>query len=346
MEVARYTPASWFDEQGALKKLYEIQRKGIPNMLYWRFMTLTYAGRTPGGEKQAFAAMRKRFKKFIKIVRSRYGDKIRWARKLEFHEDGWPHFHLLLEIKHKLEQEEMDWIESAWRLGAVDFQMVGAAKYGQGNLENGLRYMLKYAFKAQGIPEWFGEYYKPAQKRIVRQADGTELEIVTKPESFARIRFWQTSINFYTGPKSPKKKPGEPRKSFIPVRASVVINRQTNSIVLRALNMGGGIVASKRFDCPIAVWYHLSALETLQGNAALLGDNIETSAETIYRAIVEIADIEERQRKWLLKQIVKVQKAGHHPHPKAHQRMAEARRWWESTFPKFSRERAYSWADS
>lgn len=336
MEVLKYSPPSWLDREGAAKKFREIKRKGIPKMHLWRFTTLTVADRKQH-PVDALKRMKRQFRYFIRSVRARYGSHVRWARKLEFHDDGFPHFHVLIEVKHKLDEEEFGFFEKAWALGRVNHQCVGAGKYSNG-LDAGLSYIYKYCFKSpwgNGLPDWFADYYVPAR----HDKNGE----CVRPESFSRTRFWQTSQGFYTGtPPESDQEEKEPRKSYIVEPARRGMERVQNSIIVRVIDDNGKVKASKRLDFTHKVWDKLAAWETVMGNAALLGKIVECSALTLWRVITNVEPPEQNQKQWIKNQIRRVTIHGHSPDPRARPLSVKAAMVFESWRERCSMEPAFN----
>jgi len=100
MELRHYTPETWFTAEGARLKAWRLQRAGLPDMTDWRFVTLTVASRTISAE-EAYLRGKDRLRRFLARFRAAIGHEFLWCWKLEFHEDGYAHWHLLIDYEHR-----------------------------------------------------------------------------------------------------------------------------------------------------------------------------------------------------------------------------------------------------
>ena len=64
IEVKPYIPANWYTEQGALKKMNLLQKKGLPSFNNWRFITLTVDPLKFKNSESAYLHVKKRFRYF------------------------------------------------------------------------------------------------------------------------------------------------------------------------------------------------------------------------------------------------------------------------------------------
>jgi hypothetical protein len=148
VELRPYAPPSFWTTQGAFAKQRQLERKGFPRDLRnWRFVTLTV---DPARFPDPFFAWmygKGKLRKFIFRLRKKYKIR-RWCWKLEFHEpddDGriYPHWHLLLDYKVKIDVEEL---QAAWGFGRTNIKRVD---------DEGFEYLFKYAVKVvDQIPDW------------------------------------------------------------------------------------------------------------------------------------------------------------------------------------------------
>jgi len=230
LHVRRYRPPSWFTPSGAAKKLKRLEKLGLPSMLGWKMVTLTLDRDLFGGDPLAgFLAARKRLVRFIRDLRDAgLIGKIRWGRKMEFHKDGWPHWHLMLEYRDKWTVEEMQRIAEIWRLGRVNVVSIKTREF---------VYEFKYLSKSvgsdgeQNLPGWFANFYS--------KKDGE------KPDSFGRIRIWQTSRGFYKSKTPPpKEQPAGKKSSYFPVTPSEILDRMERGVQVVARKASGGYAAS------------------------------------------------------------------------------------------------------
>ena len=83
------------------------------------------------------------------------------------------------------------------------------------------------------LPQWFLDH-------IMIKEDGE------KPETFARVRFWQTSKNFYTSKSVSIPSTSEPRSSFRPRTVREVLEERVSSVLVIARDRLGNYVKSTR----------------------------------------------------------------------------------------------------
>lgn len=163
-ELHAYYSEGWWTAEGARLKARRLQQAGLPNFTNWRFITLTVAIR---GVPPAVAYQRgkDRMRRFLARVRKAIGRAFRWCWKLEFHEDGYAHWHLLLEYLKRIPPEMLAEMETWWGLGRINVRCVRGAD---------IRYVFKYVAKGpEDVPEWVARHR-------------------------GRIRVFQASPRFYT----------------------------------------------------------------------------------------------------------------------------------------------------
>lgn len=167
VEVMPYSPPNFWTQEGAIAKKKQLE-KVFPDVFNWRFVTLTFNQHRYDSPEEAYRHGIESIRHFVSALIHRFGYSIRrYAWKLEFHEPNakgeiWPHFHLVLDYKRKIELEHLN---RAWgKRGFTHIERVRSRR--------GLDYLLKYITKGAGIlPDWILEMHKP--------------------------RAWQTSRNFY-----------------------------------------------------------------------------------------------------------------------------------------------------
>ena len=163
-ELHPYVSESWFTVDGARAKARRLERAGLPNFAKWLFITLTIAirSKTP---LDAYNLGKQRIRRFLARVRVALGQSFRWSWKLEFHEDGYAHWHLLLEYKNRIPKELLSDFESWWGLGRINIRRVNRSD---------IHYIFKYVAKSpEDVPEWVARFK-------------------------GRLRIFQTSRGFYT----------------------------------------------------------------------------------------------------------------------------------------------------
>ena len=173
-----YRPETWFSLEGARMKKRRLELAGIPNLRDWRFITLTIALRniTP---TQAYEKGCARMRRFLARFRKAIGRDFLWCWKLEVHadEDGYPHWHLLIDYRKKIPMEIFERLTKWWGLGRVDVRRVRQQDW---------EYLFKYVSKGlEELPEWLTHFK-------------------------GRIRIFQTSRGFWTRRKKRVVKKAEP----------------------------------------------------------------------------------------------------------------------------------------
>lgn len=281
LHVRAYFAPNWFTADGVLRKRRRIEAKGMPVMHLWRFLTLTIDPELFAKDPlSAFLAGRKRMTLFIRAL-FRHGifpGGTKWAWKIEFHRSGWPHWHMLVGYKRKLSVQTMQKITELWQLGIVEHRMVNEKKGGS------FDYAFKYAFKPSAqesedpevsgdetVPDWFLDYVG-AKLVEVRDEDGSMVQ-VQKPETFGRIRLWQTSKGFYTGDKPKESEKKDPVSCIVPLPARDILTLARSKVVACARSSGGSYIASAviSLSCPAASFWDAVRWDSLHGGAVGLG---------------------------------------------------------------------------
>ena len=178
-----YYAESWFTAEGARLKARRLQRAGMPDLTNWRFVTLTMATRSLP-PSAAYQLGKARLRRFLARFRSALGRPFRWCWKLEFHEDGYAHWHLLLEYRQALPEEILPELETWWGLGRCNVRRVR---------QHEIAYVLKYVAKGpEDLPAWVWEHK-------------------------GRLRVFQTSRGFFTHTRTKRRAKQEPRTCLLPV---------------------------------------------------------------------------------------------------------------------------------
>lgn len=163
-KITSSQPANFITPIGAYKKQKLIEAKGMPDLKNGRFITLTLDRELCGDPETGYETGKRHLRQFIYELRKALGvteEDCPHCWKLEFHEDGWAHWHLLFLYRQKLPYSLVD---AAWRLGRTETQRVNA---------NRLDYLFKYVTKGgEKLPQY----------------------ILDRKQ----VRFWQTSKNFHT----------------------------------------------------------------------------------------------------------------------------------------------------
>ena len=182
-ELHPYYSESWFTQEGARLKLRRLQRAGLPDFKDWRFITLTNENRR-GHPREAYEKGKDRIRRFLLRVRKALGYEFRWCWKLEFHEDGFAHWHLLLEYTKRIPPEMLEELGRWWGLGRVNVRRVK---------RRDIFYVFKYVAKGvEDVPEWVANHK-------------------------GRLRVFQASRGFYTNREKREAKRSEPKLCLVRV---------------------------------------------------------------------------------------------------------------------------------
>ncbi|BCU78898.1 hypothetical protein llg_36130 [Luteolibacter sp. LG18] len=252
-----------------------IEAKGLPDFTNWRFITLTVNPDLFQDDPcSAYIVARKRMRKFLAACRDAglWSDSARWCWKLEFQKNGWPHWHLLVERKTKMREDEMKAVGVLWQLGRANVERVRGDDF---------LYSFKYAFKpvrsgddgeqdlfedsmSWAAPAWFLDYFKAADSPA------------EKPQSFSRARFWQTSSGFYTKAQpAPSPASGNPSSCILPRPARKVAERIASTVQVVARKKTGRYVASAviLLSCISGQFFDRVCFDALHSGAVGLGVN-------------------------------------------------------------------------
>lgn len=270
VHVRQHFVPNWYSTRGVNSKRRIIERKGLPSFANWRFITLTIDPQRFEHEDipalAAYLAGKRRMRFFLNELRSRglCPEGCKWAWKLEFQGNGYPHWHLFVQRTDRYTVDQMREISDIWKLGRVNVERIQAENF---------RYQFKYAFKpvlqegesdmfdsqSCALPGWFMSHF-------VQDDNGG------KPQTFARVRFWQTSKGFYEKKDEARVKSGK-YSSIFPQTVFEIFQRRVKTIQLVARNYSGKYKKS----CLIVVdgsmgkfWSDVSKL-VLLGEAAGLG---------------------------------------------------------------------------
>lgn len=151
--VRPLSPISWFHDRGRVRVLQRLMPR-LPNVEGCRFITLTLDQKPFDGDQEAaFEAgndrIRRVFFKLRKGIRwegKLYRDKSAYCVKLEFHQSGMPHWHLVFLSKKFL---PFGLIAKLWGLGDVFVDFIRNEDF---------HYLLKYVTKDNGpLPAWVSE---------------------------------------------------------------------------------------------------------------------------------------------------------------------------------------------
>ena len=257
IEIKPYFAANWWSGAGVAKKAKLIANKGIPDLYNFRFFTLSIDPADYDSPLEGYLAGKDKMRRFLFNLRQYLGcaADCKWCWKLEFHVNGWPHWHLYFDHKKKLSTQQMADISDIWGLGRTHVRRC---------TENGIDYGFKYALKpvskkrsisndssedlldydpdrvSVALPDWFLDWQGFTTKKVswVCAETGKQLsQIVEVPTTFSRVRFWQTSKGFYTG-KAPSSEADQPMSCSMPLtmREAAALTKRKIQTIARTFN--------------------------------------------------------------------------------------------------------------
>lgn len=164
--LSPYTPHSWWHEHGRRSMVKRLESKGFPQLWGWLFLTLTIDPEAFVSEVEAYEAGCDRIRRMVYALRQAGHPITRYFSKLELHESGFSHWHVGLDCREYISNDE---VSDAWGLGFTKTKRV--------SMTRDFRYLFKYVVKDNGdVPDWVLDYPK-------------------------RIRVFQTSVGFYSDPQ-------------------------------------------------------------------------------------------------------------------------------------------------
>ena len=164
--LREYIPASWFHAKGIYKVLARLTPR-LPDVGGNLFLTFTINPVLYESPSVAFEHARDRLRRIFYRLRrgvqwegKNYLIDAPYAIKVEFHLNGWAHFHVVFLTRRFLPGALLNHL---WGLGRTNVRRISNEKF---------RYLLKYVTKGGGLPEW----------------------VLARP----RLRIFQASRGFYT----------------------------------------------------------------------------------------------------------------------------------------------------
>lgn len=144
VEIRNVQPANWITEQGVWKKQKALEPR-MPYIRQARFITLTLDPKRYKNSEDAYEVGKRHLRQFFYDLDRLLGveERTPYCWKLEFHENGYPHWHIIFLHYKKLPYEL---VNQAWGKGRTDVQMIKHTDF---------RYLFKYAAKTVShIPPW------------------------------------------------------------------------------------------------------------------------------------------------------------------------------------------------
>lgn len=282
IHVRSYFAPSWFTSIGVFRKRKMIEGKGMPNLHNWRFITLTVCQKLHPCPLAAYKFGSDHMRRFMYACREAglWKAKYKWCWKFEFQANGWPHWHLLLARRSMFTHAQLALIGELWGMGRTSVERVN---------EKDFRYNFKYAFKPVVLenefgdddefercaPDWFLDYIgeKTVSVKWEDEQGIEHSERATKPATFSRVRFWQTSRGFYTKRKIEKKPAGKRSSSTVPRTSRQVMVSQARTVQVVARRSSGQYESSTcvQIDKPLDNFWNLVGFDTVNGGAVGLG---------------------------------------------------------------------------
>jgi len=160
-----FNPVSWFHQRGIHRVLARLLPV-LPDVSRCLFMTFTINPELFDSPKTAFSTARSKLRRVFFRLRKGvmwegkcYRVDAPYCVKVEFHQNGWAHFHVVFLTRSFVPGEL---ITHLWDLGRTDVRRINDRKF---------HYLLKYVTKGGDLPEWV--------------------------RGFNRLRVWQATKGFY-----------------------------------------------------------------------------------------------------------------------------------------------------
>lgn len=171
--VSPYIPKSWFHPLGIFKVVADMMPR-LPDVTGSLFLTFTTNQTFFAGPESAYDYSRKRLRKLFYALRQgvewegkTYRMDAPYCVKVEFHKNGWAHYHVIFLTKRHLPGALLNHL---WGLGRTNVKRITNKDF---------HYLLKYVCKGGEIPDW-----------VLKRT---------------RIRIFQTSKGFYAIPRDKPK---------------------------------------------------------------------------------------------------------------------------------------------
>lgn len=143
-----YNPISWFHDRGIHRVLARL-RPRLPDVGRCLFLTFTTNPALYSCPSTAFDHARDRLRRVFYALRrgvdwegKRYVIDAPYAIKVEFHRNGWAHFHVIFLCKRYV---PAPLITALWGLGRTDVRRIN---------NHDFHYLLKYVTKGGALPAW------------------------------------------------------------------------------------------------------------------------------------------------------------------------------------------------
>ncbi len=231
-----YNPISWFHPRGICRVLAKLLPR-LPNVGGCLFLTFTFNPALYADPSAAFEHGRDKLRRMFHRLRQgvvfngiRYVVNEPYAVKVEFHQNGWAHFHVVFLTRRFIPCGLFD---ALWGLGRTNVRRIANKDF---------HYLLKYVTKGGGLPEWVlnrsrlrvfqpsrGFLDGTAEPRMPSQLTGRKLRSCTLGE---RIRRWSKTAIFQAGERY--------RQVILPRPFFELMSELVYPIALAGRYLGGG----------------------------------------------------------------------------------------------------------
>lgn len=164
ISVTNSQPPNWFTQQGVWKMAKQLDER-MPDLKNGRFMTLTINQEFYDSPQEAYEKGKRHLCEFFyrldKFLGRPKGKRTKYCWKLEFQENGWPHWHVLFLYRRKIDCLA---IGKLWGKGRTEIKRIRNHKFS---------YLWKYMMKGEECPGWLKEY---KQVRVFQSSKGFLLE--------------------------------------------------------------------------------------------------------------------------------------------------------------------------
>jgi hypothetical protein len=174
--IKEFIPASWFHPVGVYKVLARLWDR-LPDVAGKLFLTLTIDPKQFASEEAAFEHSRQWMRKVFYQLRQGvehegkiYQIDAPYCVKVEFHESGWVHYHVIFLTRRFLPKELL---AELWGLGWVEVQRITTDEF---------NYLLAYVSKPQDIPAWV---LKRKRLRIFQSTKGFLTPLPPEPKTIS-----------------------------------------------------------------------------------------------------------------------------------------------------------------
>ncbi len=175
--LREFNPVSWFHPRGIYRVLARLTPR-LPDVGGKLFLTFTVNPALYADPAAAFEHSRDRLRRMFHKLRlgvvwegRRYAINAPYAVKVEFHQNGWAHFHVIFLTRSFLPGGLLN---ELWGLGRTNVRRITNDKF---------RYLLKYVTKGGGLPTWV---LGRNRLRVFQSSRGFLLDAEPKPKSTPR----------------------------------------------------------------------------------------------------------------------------------------------------------------